>query len=47
VEKARGFFGEALAVWGGEERAASGAGLDFPARPAAQAEVERLRRAGP
>jgi hypothetical protein len=36
VEAARGHFGAALAVWGGDDRAATGAGLDFAGRPVAQ-----------
>jgi tetratricopeptide (TPR) repeat protein len=42
VETARRHFREALKVWGDDDRAATGAGLDFPARPLAEQELRRL-----
>jgi hypothetical protein len=36
VEKARAHIGAARDVWGSDEQAAAGGGLDFPARPIAQ-----------
>lgn len=46
VKQAEQFFHDALLVWGGEARAASGAGLDFEARFLAEAGKNALKRAG-
>ncbi len=43
VEAARQHFRSALSIWDSEAASATGAGLDFPARPIAQ---EMLRRMG-
>ena len=45
VDSARDFFRAALAVWGDETRAATGAGLDFSSRPLAQAGLAALENA--
>jgi hypothetical protein len=42
VEDVRQQVGAALEVWGDAARTASGAGLDFPARPLAQQMLRRL-----
>jgi hypothetical protein len=47
VEKARAHFRAALDVWGSDSRAATGAGVDFPARPIAQQAIRLLEEAGP
>lgn len=43
VEKAGRHFRAALDVWGSESAAATGAGLDFPARPIAQQMLRQLQ----
>jgi hypothetical protein len=47
VEDARAHFRAALDTWGGDGRAATGAGIDFPARPIAQQALRLLEEAGP
>jgi tetratricopeptide (TPR) repeat protein len=47
VEDARAHFQAALDTWGSESRAATGAGVDFPARPIAQQALRLLDEAGP
>jgi Flp pilus assembly protein TadD len=43
VEEAEVAFGEALTLWKDEETAASGGGIDFNARPIAQACLQWLK----
>ncbi len=47
VEAARDHFGAALRVWGDDHQAATGAGLDFLARPIAQYEMRLLEGLSP
>jgi len=47
VESAREHFLTALKTWGGDDPAATGAGLDFPARPIAQQALRWLEEIGP
>jgi tetratricopeptide (TPR) repeat protein len=46
VDSARDYFRAALAVWGNEDLAAAGGGLDFPSRAMAQAGLAVLEKAG-
>jgi hypothetical protein len=47
VDSARAHVRAALDVWGGTDRADTGAGLDFPARPIAEQVMRLLEGTGP
>ena len=47
VKDARAHFRAALDVWGSDRQAATGAGVDFFARPIAEQTIRLLEEAGP